>query len=221
MRSLAFPLLALILGCSSSTTGTTDGGGDASLGMDGSVADASAPDAPGVDAPGTDAAAVDAGPIASWDSCAMTSACSLVPSGCCPTCGMPTLTDVDAINTTQTTAHFADVCPAPVPCPRCATGLNASLVASCDVDHCKAFDLTMLPLSACTADSDCIVRYANCCGCGGDASVVVSIRGDSHGALDALLCDPHTCPLDCVPRPDPAFVAVCDPTTNHCAARAL
>jgi hypothetical protein len=160
------------------------------------------------------------GPSA-WDACAVMADCQLAPSGCCPTCGSPTLADVDAVNVTMTTAHFSEVCPAPTPCPRCATGENPSLVAVCQSMHCAAVDLSMLPSSACTADADCIVRYANCCGCSGTESEVVSVRGDAESAIEQLLCDGGGCAADCVPRPDPSFRAVCSPTTHHCAAERI
>jgi hypothetical protein len=128
------------------------------------------------------------------------------------------LSQVDAVNASQVDAHFMAVCPAPTPCPRCPTGLNANLVATCAAQRCEALDLATLPLSACTSDSDCVVRYARCCGCSGTPTEVVSIRGDAHGALDALLCDGGSCPTDCAPVADPGFTASCDPATHHCVA---
>lgn len=210
--------LGLVLaGCPSSTTLESDGGG---TGTDvGSAVDASGSDAPGSDAPGSDAfVAPDTGPHAAWDSCTQTSQCTLAPSGCCEPCGTPMLSDYDGVNATETAAHFMDVCPVPTPCPRCATGMNPNLVATCEASHCAARDISMLPLSACTSDADCIVRWANCCSCGGDPSQVVAIRADGEGAIEALLCDGGGCPLDCAPHGDPTFHAICEPTTGHCAA---
>ena len=241
LRSLAFLLalsLGLLAGCPSSTTLMGDGGADAFT-----TADLGRPDAPGAADTGTPpvdtgtaaadtgssdtgssdtgAPPPDAGPPTSWSACNHTSECALFPSGCCATCGTPGLSDVDAVNSAQSAAHFTEVCPAPVPCPRCATRINPSLIASCAFSRCAEFDLTMMPISACTTDTDCVVRYASCCGCSGDASSVVSIRSDMEGAIESLLCDAHTCPLDCAPARDPGFRAACDPGTGHCTAIAL
>lgn len=208
--ALGVSMMAALGGCPSATTRIDDAGNDAAGRVDGAGTDASSSD----DA----ATTVDVGPQPSWNSCSVTSDCGLVSMGCCSPCGSPTLDQLDPINLTQRDAHFMDVCPAPTPCPRCATGTNPNLVATCRLAHCTGVDISMTALSACTADTDCVIRYANCCSCSGDASQVVSVRVDAESAVEQLLCDGGACPLDCAPRMDPGFHAVCDPTTRHCTA---
>jgi hypothetical protein len=206
---LALVCASVLAGCPSATTLDTDAGG-------GGGDDAAGSDAAGN---GDDAASgTDTGAASGWNACSLTSECGLASAGCCEPCGTPTLDQYDAINLTQRDAHFTAVCPAPTPCPRCAVGSNPNLVATCELSHCAGHDLSMMPLSACNADSDCIIRYANCCSCSGDPSEVVSVRGDAEGAVEQLLCDGGSCPLDCAPRADPDFAAMCDVTTHHCVA---
>lgn len=172
-----------------------------------------------LDAAGSDAAsAVDAAAHSAWDACTATSECTLASAGCCEPCGTPVASDYDGVSTTHLDEHFAQVCPAPMPCPRCATGHDPSLVATCASSHCEVVDLSLLPLSACTADADCVVRWANCCSCSGMPTEVVSVRSDAEAAVEAILCDGGGCAADCAAHGDPGFRAVCDTTTGHCAA---
>jgi hypothetical protein len=131
---------------------------------------------------------------------------------------VPSLDQLDAINVSQSDVHFMDVCPAPTPCPTCPSGNNPNLVATCESAHCTGHDVSMMALSACTADSDCVIRYANCCSCSGDPSQVISVRADAESAVEQLFCDGGACPLDCAPRMDPNFAARCNATTGHCVA---
>lgn len=211
-HALALAGLFALSGCPSATTLETDGGGGGDAAMDDA---ANADDAGGG---GADGGGADTGTTASWASCAQTSECGLASVGCCSPCGMPTLADLEAINLSQRDAHYAEVCPVPTPCPRCATGINPNLVATCQSARCTAYDLSTMPLSVCNTDADCVIRYANCCSCSGDPSEVVSVRADAEAAVEALLCDGGGCALDCVPRMDPGFVAACNPTTHHCYA---
>jgi len=190
--------LGLLAGCSSSTTLETDGGGS-------------------IDALtlGADTMLYDAGPSSTWRSCAQTSDCELVHTGCCDTCGVPTLASVDGVNRMRETEHFMDVCPMPTPCPACVSAPNANLVATCASSTCQGRDLSSLPLSACATDADCRLRYASCCGCSGTPQEVVAIRTDSEVALEALLCDGGGCAADCLPMMPPG-IALCDSTTGHC-----
>lgn len=204
VSGLAFVCLFGLSGCPSATTLESDAGA-------------------GIDAAGSDAAGsgTDAGPPSSWSSCSMTSECGLASAGCCASCGSPTLDQLDAINVSQRDAHFTDVCPVPTPCPACPSGNNPNLVATCESAHCIGHDVSMMALSACTADTDCIIRYANCCSCSGDPSQVISVRADAESAVEQLLCDGGTCPLDCAQRGDPNFAGVCDATTGHCFANRI
>lgn len=191
MHRLAWALaLPLLAGCPASTTLTVDGGSGADTGaMHGA-----------------------------WDGCSAMADCALLAAGCCQPCGTPVLSDYDAVNRMQSDAHFAEVCPAPTPCPRCATGRNPNLVAVCESMHCAGVDLGALPLSQCTTDTDCRIRYANCCSCGGTEDEVVAVRVDSETAIEQVLCDGGACAADCAPHEDPSFRAVCDATTGHCRA---
>jgi hypothetical protein len=215
---------------SSRDAAPSDASAEADSGADASAADAGGVDASSLDdASSDDAAASDdaqasdgGGPPVDWASCGQPSDCTLVPDGCCWSCAPPTLEQMDAVNVAESAlaAHYAAVCAEPTPaCPRCATQPNANLIATCEIDRCAGYDVTTLPLSECGADSDCVVRYASCCGCSGEDWEVVAIRRDMHAGLDAMLCDASSCTDDCVPIEDPDFVAFCDPATSHCAIR--
>ena len=209
---LALSLSSIALGCAESTTLELDAG------MDAATADAgrdatTPPDAPSVDAPPiADAQPPDGPGPETWRSCDDATDCVLEPNDCCGWCGMGRFSDVDAVNRERLEEHAMEVCPEPEPCPLCPGGpLDPQVVATCEARTCRAIDLGTLPLTECTRDDDCVVTYANCCGCSGADDEVVAIRASAgRMAIDALFCAGGFCALDCAPRIPPGWRAVCD-----------
>jgi hypothetical protein len=153
-----------------------------------------------------------------WSACEVTSDCVLAAAGCCDACGRPALADVDAVNRGRVAEHFAAVCPAPVPCPECASIVNPDLHATCSIDGCVAVDIRALGPTTCTVDADCRLRTTGCCECGGStepwALTAIAITGEP--AYRDLACDPdQTCPR-CAPIYPESVRAICAPD-GHCA----
>jgi hypothetical protein len=226
-------------GCPASMTlPATDSGSTTDAGLDAARADdgGSGVDAQGADSGtatdgggGTDgggardsgAASVDGGPLADWQACTQTSDCVLEINDCCGWCGTGTVADVDAVNSMRIDEHAMAVCPAPIPCPRCATGpLDPQVVAVCQSMRCTAIDLGTSASTECTVASDCEAAYGNCCGCSGtDDEVIAVSTAAGRPAIDALFCAGGSCPLDCAERTPPGWGATCD--AGHCVPMML
>jgi hypothetical protein len=119
------------------------------------------------------------------------------------------------VNPQYTDAFRMWTCPVPVPCPRCATGINPYIGALCAGTHCKPFDTRQMPeFSKCAAETDCRLRKGlDCCECGSQGQwTAVSVMGQA--ALGAAVCAPMTGCLDCLPVPPPGMKAVC--VQDHC-----
>jgi len=144
----------------------------------------------------------------------------LAANDCCGPCGAPQLGDVDAVNEDMLEEHFDEVCPDPnaEPCPDCPSAPNPFLVATCDGAHCQAVDLKQDPITECVENTDCRLRTADCCECGGntDPWALIAIAVDAEGAYSELVCDPDAgCP-ECAPVYPEEASAHCD-ETGHCA----
>ena len=148
-------------------------------------------------------------------SCDGPGACLLVPKSCCGTCGAATPTDMIGVASSQAGAYRAFVCEGSA-CPACAMQQDAFLQSFCQDGACAAIDLHTDPMTACTADTDCTLRYASCCEpCGGPTSGLLALRTDRIADYLAQICAPDTmCPLCAVIYP-PDHHAACD-ATGHC-----
>ena len=154
-----------------------------------------------------------------WAACQVPSDCVIVSNGCCDTCGMPTLNEVDGVNKSFLDEHYDDVCENPIPCPRCATMLNPELIATCLEGFCLAVDAGAEDISACTGSEECVIRTPECCECGADMTpeVLIAVRSDSRRDLEELVCDPDVDCAMCAPVYPDNVEAVCD-DDGHCAA---
>jgi hypothetical protein len=150
-----------------------------------------------------------------WSQCTGPGQCTPLVNGCCSPCGTPTVDNFAGVNPKYTDAFKMAVCPVPMPCPRCATGINPYIGARCGGAHCQAFDSRLVPeFSKCGADTECRLRNGlECCECNSQGSwTAVSIAGQA--ALNAAVCAPNTgCP-DCAPVPPAGAKAVC--IQGHC-----
>jgi hypothetical protein len=165
---------------------------------------------------GTTAGTGTGGGGSSFDACTGPGQCVLVANGCCGTCGMPGPGSLASVNQAQASAFQMSVCPNPPPCPECAQQPNPDLFAFCEPSgHCLIGDVHTNPVSACTTDADCTLRFgSDCCeACEGNSSQLVALNKNSD--LHALVCAPDTgCP-GCVPMYPAGAAAVCD--AGHCA----
>ena len=208
-RTFSIVLVALCMapgGCYEAAVGTTGDGAADTVSDDGGAGDQAGDP-------------VEEGEGPDWAACRASSDCVIVSNGCCDTCGMPTLADVDGVNKSFLGEHYDDVCPDPVPCPRCATMPNPELIATCREGFCLAMDAGADELTACTSSEECVIRTPECCECGADMTpgALIAIRSDSRRELEELVCDPDSdCPA-CAPVYPDNVEAVCD-DDSHCTA---
>ncbi len=155
----------------------------------------------------------------SFQSCTGPGQCTLSFKGCCAPCGAPTLDDVQGVNREHTDEFFKFTCPEPVPCPKCALGLEPNLAAFCENKACKALDVRTDPVSACATDADCQLRYAGCCeGCGGGVEGLIALSTNELQTYTQQVCAPDTACPACAPQYPEGFAALCG-ADKHCAVK--
>lgn len=211
----SFLCLILAVGCGGSSTsdngagGTSSGGAGASGGSGGSTGGSGGSTGGSGGATGGTAGANTCGPEAK--TCSQPSDCVLNTPSCC-LCGLPELSDFEAIN-----SSFTQACSCQGPACGCATMENPNLAATCSAGSCAGFDVRLEDeYSGCTTEADCTLRIGlGCCeACqGGDFNLVaVNVN---QGPLSAALCgdSPVGCP-DCAPQYPANKKAAC--LDNHC-----
>ncbi len=193
-------------GTGASSSGGTSSGGTSSGGTS-SGGTSSGGTAGGGGATGGAAGAGQCGPQAK--SCGDPSDCVLSTPNCC-LCGMPELTDYEAIN-----SSFTQECGCSGSLCQCAMAMNPNLAATCNAGTCEGFDVRQSSYSACTADTDCSLRFGlECCeACQGGEFNLVAVN--NQGGLSQAVCgsDPVACP-DCAPQYPANKKAAC--VANHC-----
>ncbi len=160
----------------------------------------------------TFASSCEPAPTCDRDTCADNTECVLAINTCCGPCGMPGLSDYDAIRRDRQDEHFTMVCPAPEFCPDCAVDANPGLGATCAGGHCQGFDISTLPLTECERDTDCMLRVPDCCVCGAgtDEFNLIAVRTDAEADYQALVCPAEFgCAADCVPAYPSNLEAAC------------
>ncbi|HEX7672295.1 MAG TPA: hypothetical protein VF395_22015 [Polyangiaceae bacterium] len=165
----------------------------------------------------------DDGSSTSWAACSLNSECTLAGKSCCEPCGMPTLAEVDAVNSSRLAEHRSALCPGPVVCAPCQvpSTKNPNLLATCSNAVCHAEDVRTEPASACATDDDCRLRTASCCECGGSTASdsLIAVNRSNESLYAALVCDRlQACP-QCAPIYPTDVTAHCA-TDGHCAIRA-
>jgi hypothetical protein len=155
-----------------------------------------------------------------WDHCNRTSDCIVVSNSCCDACGEPTLAQVDAVNRFRVDDQRDDVCPDPVPCPKCASQDNPDLLATCAAERCQAVDIRTHAVSSCALDTDCKLRVSGCCECGGSTlpEALIAINASLETAYRELACDAGQACAECAPVYPTEVEAHCAPD-GHCAVR--
>lgn len=141
---------------------------------------------------------------------------ALVP-GCCGGCGAPTLGDVTGVNADKQQQFRAATCRDPNPiCPACPTVPEPNLVAFCEGGSCRAHDVRLDDLSACSTDEDCMLRDANCCeACAPTSFELIALAKDRAADYRAKICRPEQgCPA-CFPIYPAGWKASCA-SGGHC-----
>jgi hypothetical protein len=94
------------------------------------------------------------------------------------------------------------------------------LIATCDGEHCQAIDLKQDPITECVEDTDCRVRTADCCECGGNMDLysLIAIAVSAEADYAALVCEPDAACPECAPEYPEEASAYCD-ETGHCDVR--
>lgn len=201
MRRSALTCLLLFTGCTQSST--------------------PAPPPPPIDGGVGDAGRGDAGDP-DLTSCTQNTECVLMEPGCCSSCSPLTIDGVEAIAADKQSEFRSLTCEFTDPiCPACDPQPNPELVAICDTGSCAKHDLGQLPITSCSNDDDCAVRYPDCCSCGASDPgpfEVFAYNPAFETETQELLCEPGFCALDCVPAVITTAEAYCA-EDGHCALR--
>jgi len=147
--------------------------------------------------------------------CEVPADCVIAPRTCCGECGAATERDSVAVPRAWRDEGRITCEGAANSCPDCFQENDPTLIATCQAHECRVVALMREPITACTADAECVLRPAQCCECG--ASSFLAVRRDSVDQLDRLLCgeEPVACP-ECVGRPPEGVLARC--TEGRCVA---
>jgi len=164
--------------------------------------------------------AADTLPPPDYARCTEPGSCIVVPRSCCGSCGAAITADMIGVESSQAGPYRSSVCK-DTGCPACYRQQDPFLQAFCEASHCTAIDLHGDPMTACTTDSDCQLRYAACCEpCDAPMSGLLALNPGQISSYRAKACAPDaTCPKCMVRYPD-AAKAMCD-ATKHCAVTGI
>ena len=136
---------------------------------------------------------------------------------CCGTCGAATRGDAITFNQEGISAYGKDVC-GTTGCPACYMPTDPTLFATCSGGQCTLLDLLEEDVTACTGASDCRIRTADCCECGGGMGEedILAIAVSQESAFASLACDPSAECAECAPVYPSNVAAACE--SGHCVA---
>ncbi len=147
--------------------------------------------------------------------CNDNSDCALSETTCCP-CGEPEPSEITAVRADRLTAFRGQLCALPVACPDIACFIEERrYVATCDAGTCKAVDLTQHASTECEQPSDCNVRTAGCCPCGGEQSPGNLVAISDENAFASLVCDAQLACAQCAPIYPSEATTTCG-AQGHC-----
>jgi hypothetical protein len=227
-RMLLVPVLVTLCGCGgksfdvdqgSSDTGAIDASTDAvtDTATDSST-DVASDTSPDVHDVRDDilAEAPDTGPT--FGACGGPGSCVLESNGCCPKCGTPVLSDYTPVDRTESDAFRKFTCIDPAPtCPKCASFRDPNLWAFCKAKKCVGIDVRTDPVSACSTDADCKLRYSGCCEC--DGAGLIALASSKVSEYVAQVCDPKAVCDAYLPAYPIDKTAKCDLATKHCVVK--
>jgi len=154
--------------------------------------------------------------------CTGPNTCSLVPTTCCGTCSQPTTENMTAVTKGLEGEHSKRLCgPEPMGCPACAPLItDKSVQAWCVAEKCTAIDVKKLPLSSCSTDGDCQLRYSSCCEpCEENPYDLVALNHTQTEAYRKNVCSGDETCSRCLAVYPADTSAVCDPVTKHCRVK--
>ncbi len=156
------------------------------------------------------------GAVASWAACSVPGTCVKDYEGCCAPCGKETFESTVGVRRDAIDQYHLAECGTTTPaCPMCPIQMDPNLTAFCVSGRCEAVDVRTDPVSSCVSDSDCTLRFPDCCNCAADPSMLIALRADSLSQYTKQICDPASdCP-PCAGGIPPGYVAYCGPS-NHC-----
>lgn len=139
------------------------------------------------------------GAAPNYDACMRPSDCVVAGTGCCGVCDSPSLTkhDLIAYNVQYQGLLQCGVAlglPAPpddgdvacAPCPPVAGGSLKYFLPDCVQNQCVVTDLRESPLTECTTNEDCTIRFGTGCCQSCSASDAVALRKDAN--IEKLVC---------------------------------
>ena len=210
-------VLSAAIACGGSTTGEgggADGGG--AVGGTGNAGAGGAVGGGGTGALGGTGGTGGTGAVYNWELCKGPAECTLFATNCCGGyCVETPLSGWIPVATESLGVVQNQYCSDPVACPDCIEFEHANYLAVCRNDKCTAIDLRKDSISACSADSDCRLRFGTgCCeSCAGQSAQLVAVS--TKAQLENEVCaGPGACP-PCVP---PAYPKEAKATclTGHC-----
>ena len=146
-------------------------------------------------------------------SCESIAECALMTADCCGAPCDPTAEDFAAVNERHMAEFRQESCEAVGECGEsgCASSTPPRFVATCRERVCVVEDVGALPITACSADADCILRFGlGCCEpCPGEESQLTSVRADALEQLASLTCGTERRCAFCSPEYPEGASAVC------------
>jgi len=152
-----------------------------------------------------------------WFACRDVSECVLRRSQCREGCGITDLPSAMAVNRQYLTALGNELCrgmTAACPAVNCGLPTVSYVAVQCRDSRCQAVDIRQDQLSACTASSDCHLRYGTGCCEGSCAASSVPPVGVASGFEQAVCGSAGICGYSC--PASPLYYPVC--SLGHCAA---
>ena len=136
--------------------------------------------------------------------------CALAPRACCEPCGRPGAESYLGI---RIDSPMPGIC-GPIGCPDCASLRDPAIHPICLDGQCTVGDLG--EASACTADTECVVRTKDCCECMSDTSPPALMAVGPGFSGSPPWCPNVGCPR-CAATPVPSTAtATCDVLSDHC-----
>jgi hypothetical protein len=147
------------------------------------------------------------------DGCEAVGDCALMTNDCCGAPCDPSTSDFSAVNKDRMADFRQDSCEVVDGCEDrgCETPTPTRFLATCRDERCVVEDTGSLPLTACAADEDCVLRLGlGCCEpCEGNDAHLTSVRADGLEDLAALTCAAGQRCGGCSPEYPPGATAVC------------
>jgi hypothetical protein len=157
------------------------------------------------------------------DACTSPGDCVLLGASCCGPCDPTTQRSFVAVNRSSATAYSQIHACGAVDCAPCppvgeSDTTRQYFIATCDAGRCRVTDVRQTDVTACSGDTDCVLRDGSDCCEQCDGHGIVSVN--RNGGLEKLVCPtPVTSCPPCVPKIPADFVPTC--ISGRCALSVL